>query len=231
MDQYGTKGSEWHITRGNHDNYQPGGTLAYVVGVSSDVPDNFGVLGLPRQQHWAAQAGEIRLIGVDSATVHTDGGLISAPQMDAVRTEIHKDADRPTFLFAHHPITRDAAFSNQGGPLFVVPDNQVQQFQSIVSEGPGTASVFAGHTHRSRRGRADVGNVDYCERGASIGYPGGYTLVDVYQGGYIVSFHRIPTRESLDWSARTRWALLGVEPEVMLGNVFDRNYLVIKDFG
>ena len=95
---------------------------------------------------------------------------------------------------------------------------------------PGAAAMFAGHTHRTRRGRADVGHVDFCERGACLGYPGGYTLLDVREGGYMVTFHRTPARESLDWSARTRWSLLGFEPEYMLGSVDDRNYSVHRGF-
>ena len=194
------------------------------------VADHFGTVGPAPQQHWAARVGELRLIGIDSSTVHDDGGYISPEQLDAVHAELLADADRPTFVFAHHPITRDAAYTNAGGPGFIVPEDQARRLQESLAATPGAAAMFAGHTHRTRRGRADVGHVDFCERGACLGYPGGYTLLDVREGGYMVTFHRTPARESLDWSARTRWSLLGFEPEYMLGSVEDRNYSVHRGF-
>lgn len=228
MDGFGEQGSRWFATRGNHDNYEPGSTSA--DGDMAEVPDHFGIAGAPRQRHWAARVGELRLIGVDSSTVHDDGGYISPEQLDAVHAELLSDADRPTFVFAHHPITRDAAYSNIAGPDFIVPEDQARRLQESLAATPGAAAMFAGHTHRTRRGRADVGHVDSCERGACLGYPGGYTLLDVREGGYMVTFHRTPSRESLDWSARTRWSLAGFEPEYMLGSTEDRNYSVHRGF-
>src|SRR5699024_7828151 len=66
------------------DNYEPGSTSAR--GDMAEVPDHLGTVGPARQQHWATRVGELRLIGIDSSTVHDDGGYISPEQLDAVHT-------------------------------------------------------------------------------------------------------------------------------------------------
>ncbi|MBV7295907.1 metallophosphoesterase family protein [Corynebacterium sp. TAE3-ERU12] len=228
MNGAGQLNKDWFAVRGNHDNFLPGHPPPKRRR-EVDVPDNYGAHFTPRQQHWSAQFKGLRMLGIDTATVRHNGGYISRAQMDAIRTEVHSDPDRPTIVFGHHPMTTCAASSNLGGAEFIVPKEESLELQRILADAPGVMSMFAGHTHRSRRGRADIGGVDYCERAASLGYPGGYSLVDVYEGGYMVSFHRTPGRESVDWSAQTRWSLWGIEAEYMLGALGDRNYVVTQD--
>lgn len=230
MNQFGTFGEQWFVTRGNHDNHYPG--IANTNGKRGrhirkrklQVPDYFSERFVPSQEHWSTRVGELRLIGVDTADFGVAGGRIYPEQMDAIRTELYDDPDRPTIFFAHHPMTLDAAHSHLGGEAFMTQRDQSIHFQEMIAKAPGSIAVFAGHTHRSRRGKADFGFVDYCERGASLGYPGGYTKIRVHEDGYHVSFHRTTTEESLSWSTRTRWSMFGLEPEFMLGKVDDRNW-------
>ncbi|MDO4609727.1 metallophosphoesterase family protein [Corynebacterium sp.] len=225
MDGFGRMHREWFATRGNHDNRVPG--LPAIADERMEMLDDpFARVSGPRQTHWTAEAAGVRLVGLDTNGVNQDGGHMSEAQITAVREELLREPDQPTLVFGHHPVTSDAGRSNIAGKGFILPEDQALRLQASVAEAPGVAAVFAGHTHRSRRGVADIGGADYCERGASVGYPGGFTLVDVYAGGLMVTFHRTPTRESLDWSARTRWSMFGYEPEYMLGRVEDRNYVV-----
>lgn len=212
-------GLDWAATRGNHDNR--GVSLA---------EDPMLPACPPRQRPWVRRLGGLRLIGLDTSVPGFDGGHLDDAQLEELRAELDADPERPTIVFGHHPATIDAARSSAGRAKFCMTEEQSLRLQAILARAPGVAAVFSGHTHRSRRGVADVGNIDHCERGASLGYPGGYTLIRVSTGGYRVSFHRIPTRESLDWSARTRWSLLGMEPEYMLGTLADRNYTVRAGF-
>lgn len=231
MNGFGEYSKDWFVTRGNHDNHVPGAPK--VTGAQSrdwrrgrlEIPDYFSERFTPSQQHWTTQVGELRLIGLDTAQFGSAGGFISPDQMDAVRTELFDDPDRPTLLFGHHPVTHDAVRSHLGGQAFMMNQAQSRQLQAVLSKADGVKGMFAGHTHRSRRGVADIGKVDYCERGASLGYPGGFTKIKVHTDGYQVSFHRTADNKSLDWSARTRWSLLGIEPEIMLGKTADRNYV------
>ncbi|WP_053412878.1 purple acid phosphatase family protein [Corynebacterium lactis] len=231
MNGFGDFGKNWFVTRGNHDNHPPG--LPNINGRrgrdirrgKTDIPDYFSEHLVPTQQHWATNVGEVRLMGLDTAEFGYAGGRINERQMRAVRAELASDPDRPTILFAHHPLTRDAVRSHIGGPAFMMDWTQSKKLQEIAAATPGVKGIFAGHTHRSRRGIADVGSTDFCERGASLGYPGGYTRIRVHTDGYQVSFHRTTTPESLLWSTKTRWSMFGLEPELMLGKVSDRNYV------
>ncbi len=228
MDGFGEMHRDWFATRGNHDNRIPG--LPAIADERTEMLDDpFEHVSGPRQTHWTGEVAGVRLLGVDTNGVNQDGGYMSEAHLEAVREELLRDPDRPTLLFGHHPVTSDAGRSNIGGKSFILPEDQSLRLQSAIAEAPGAAAMFAGHTHRTRRGTADVGDADYCERGASVGYPGGFTLVDVFTGGLMTTFHRTPTRESLDWSARTRWSMFGYEPEYMLGRVEDRNYVVARD--
>lgn len=229
MSAFGEHGVDWFATRGNHDNRVPGlGAIADERMESLDDP--FRDIAGPRQTPWTGEVGGLRLLGIDTNAVNQDGGYLSLDQLEAISAELQSDPDRPTLMFGHHPVTSDAGRSNIAGKGFILPADQSLALQTEIARAPGVAAMYAGHTHRTRRGRADVGTADYCERGASVGYPGGFTLVDVYEGGLMTTFHRTPTRKSLDWSARTRWSMFGYEPEYMLGTLADRNYVVAGDF-
>ena len=231
MNGFGEFGQQWFVTRGNHDLHPPG--LPNINGSRGrdvrkgkvEVPDYFGGRLVPTQTHWTHQVGEVRLLGIDSSEFGYVGGRINADQMASIEADLAADPDRPTLMFAHHPITTDAALSHIGGANFMMETNQALHLQRVISQTPGVKGVFAGHTHRSRRGKADFGTADYCERGASLGYPGGYTKIVVHTDGYQVSFQRTATEQSLQWSTKTRWSIFGLEPELILGRVTDRNYV------
>ena len=231
MNQFGEMGKQWFVTRGNHDIHPPG--LPNINGRrgrdirkgKTYIPDYFSGLLVPTQQHWVTQVGEVRLIGLDTAEFGYAGGRINERQMRAVRAELAQDPERPTILFAHHPITDDAVQSHLGGPSFMLERTQAAALQKILAATPGAKAVFAGHTHRNRRGVADVGATDFCERGSSLGYPGGFTRIHIHTDGSQVTYHRTRTPESLAWSVKTRWSLFGLEPELMLGQISDRNYV------
>ncbi|WP_084141824.1 metallophosphoesterase family protein [Corynebacterium sputi] len=234
MNEFGEQDKDWFAVRGNHDNFTPGRKNTKKsnkkgIKAGDDVEDNFGDYFTGRQQHWSSRVGGLRLLGVDTADIFEDGGYISPEQMDALRADLLSDPDRPTIMFGHHPVTMCAGTSNMGGSDFILGQDMSLELQDIMAKSPGVMSMYAGHTHRTRRGSADIGSADFGERGASLGYPGGYTLIHVYTGGYMVTYHRIPARDSLDWSGHTRWSMFGMEPEYMLGSLSDRNYTVDMD--
>lgn len=231
MNTFGEFGKNWFVTRGNHDVHPPG--LPNINGFrgrdirrgKTAIPDYFSQRLVPTQQHWSTRIGEVLLIGIDTAEFGYAGGRINERQMRAIRAELADDPDRPTIAFAHHPMTQDAAHSHLGGESFMLDSQQAKVLQTVLAATPGVKGVFAGHTHRSRRGVADFGSTDFCERGSSLGYPGGYTKIRVHTDGYQISYHRTETQESLTWSSKTRWSMFGFEPVFMLGRVSDRNYV------
>ncbi len=235
MNTFGAQGQQWFVTRGNHDRpHKPEAdpSAGYdefpVLEGTEDHRDPFGVLlGRPRQELWVTQQGPVRIIGLDSSKLDESGGEISPEQFDALERELQRDPNKPTVVLAHHPITSQAGWTNAGGPTFILNSADARRLQQLLNDAPGVFFAGAGHTHRAKRTRGDIGaGVDYLETGACKAYPGGYTLLHVYSGGYQVNFHRLNSEDALAWTARARWAMYGFEPEALLGELADRNYVV-----
>lgn len=237
MDSYGQFGVDYFVTRGNHDRpHTPasdpdaGYEQFPVLPGTEDHRDVWGAEFVPRQEHWTTSIGGLRVLGIDTAMLDASGGEILPHQMDAIADELRSDPHRPTLALAHHPVTREAAWTNMAGPGFVLNEHDANQLQDHFTRAPGVFMMAAGHTHRARRTSPDAAqHVDFVETGSNGGYPGGYTLLHLYTGGYMMNFHRIGTEEALRWSVRSRWAGLGVNPEYTLGTTDHRNYVVHRD--
>ena len=61
-------------------------------------------------------------------------------------------------------------------------------------------------------------------------YPGGYGLLRMYEGGYMVNFYKTRTPAAKRWSATTRAEYFGLLPDYTLGTCADRNHVVLRDF-
>lgn len=237
MDSHGTFGVDYHVTRGNHDRpHTPGsdpgaGYEAFpVLEGTADHRDPWGIEFVERQQLWTTEIGGLRVLGIDSTHLDDSGGEILPHQMDAIGAELAADLERPTLAMAHHPVSRESAMTNVSGPGFVVNERDATLLQDHFVRAPGVFMSWAGHTHRARRTAPDAAqHVDFVETGSGAGYPGGYTLLHLYTGGYMMNFHRIGTEDALRWSARSRWAGLGLNPEYTLGTTAHRNYVVTRD--
>lgn len=235
MNTFGTQGQQWFVTRGNHDRpHKPEADPAAgydefpVLEGTADHRDPFGViLNRPRQQLWVTQQGPVRVIGLDSSKLDQSGGEIDEAQFAALEEELQRNPTQPTVALAHHPVTTEAGLTNAGGPTFILNSRDRKRLQQLLNDAPGVFFSGAGHTHRAKRTRGDFGaGMDYVETGACKAYPGGYTLLHVYTGGYQVNFHRVSSDDALAWTARARWAMYGFEPEALLGELGDRNYVV-----
>ena len=237
MDTYGTFGVDYHVTRGNHDrphtpasDPEAGYENFPVLEGTADHRDVWGLEFVPRQEMWTTKVRGLRVLGIDSAHLDMSGGEIHPHQLDAVATELESDPDRPTLAMAHHPVTREAAWTNVSGPGFIVHEHDANVLQDHFTRAPGVFMMWAGHTHRARRTAPDAAqHVDFVETGSAGGYPGGYTLLHLYTGGYMMNFHRTGTDDALRWSARSRWAGYGINPEYTLGTTAHRNYVVHRD--
>lgn len=238
MDTYGRYQQDWFVTRGNHDRpHRPAAdpTAGYerfpVLAGTADHRDVWGAEFVARQQLWVDRVHGMRVLGIGSAQLDASGGEIVPEQMAAIADELRADPDRPTLALAHHPVTREAAWTNMSGPVFTLNDAQSTVLQGHLAAAPGAFMMAAGHTHRARRTAGDVASgVDFVETGSCGGYPGGYTLLRVFSGGYMLNFHRTGGEDALAWDARSRWAGYGLNPEYTLGTVADRNYVVARDF-
>ncbi|MEU1205125.1 metallophosphoesterase [Nocardia sp. NPDC005825] len=219
LDEWGELGRDYFVCRGNHDVRPP------------EEPDHWGEVFQPRDRLVEYFAGGLRLIGLDTTRVRGAGGTLAAPQLAHLRELLRGEPDRPTLIFGHHPVTRHAAVSNPGGPGFVLDRSNAAALHALYASAPGVFLHHSGHTHRNRRTRPDSGvGVEFLEVGAVKEYPGGYTLIRVYEGGYTINFYKTRSEAARRWSTRTRSQYLGLHPDHALGSVADRNHVVLRNF-
>ncbi|SER56277.1 Calcineurin-like phosphoesterase [Propionibacterium cyclohexanicum] len=216
---YGAQGGDWLAVRGNHDRPLHSGE------------DPFGEQFVAYQQMTqACLPSGLRILGVDT-TRGSGGGWVLPEQFEAIRSYLQEDPDRPTLVTSHHPVTRDAALSSPAGPQFMLRRHDQIELQHIERSAHGVFLHHTGHTHRMRRGTADVqgAHADYFENAACAAYPAGYALLHLYSGGYLLNFWRTSAQDALDWDFRSRWQVMGLAVRFMLGTTNDRNHVALKD--
>lgn len=215
---YGEQGRDWVATRGNHDHPHPD-------------RDPFAEQFIGYQQtQTLTEASGLRVLAMDS-TRGSGGGWITEPQYEQIMTALTADPGRPTLACTHHPVTNEAAWSAISGPQFMLRARDRLRLQLLERQSPGVFLHVAGHTHRMRRDRADLpgAHTQYLETAACAAYPGGFTLLHLYTGGYLVNFWRPSDPDVLDWLFRSRWQVLGLGAHLMLGSTDDRNHVVHRD--
>jgi hypothetical protein len=128
-------------------------------------------------------------------------------------------------------VTVESGLTNTAGPGFVLNRPDSIELQALHERAPGVFLQHSGHTHRNRRTRPDADcAVEFLEVAAVKEYPGGYSLLRLYEGGYMVNFYKTRTQAARRWSATTRGEYFGLVPDYTLGTVADRNHVVLRDF-
>lgn len=175
--------------------------------------------------------GGLRLIGLDTSELDGAGGTIEAPQLARLRELLRAEPERPTLVFGHHPVTVESGLTNTAGPGFVLNRHDSAQLQALYERAPGVFLHHSGHTHRNRRTRPDTAcAVEFLEVAAVKEYPGGYSLLRIYEGGYMLNFYKTRTEQARRWSTLTRGEYFGLFPDYTLGTFADRNHVVPRDF-
>ncbi|MFF2552367.1 metallophosphoesterase [Nocardia sp. NPDC058058] len=227
--KWGVAGQDWFACRGNHDRPHLGGDYAGCAPYA-DHFDCWGESFGPRQRLGEYEVGELRLLALDTTELDGSGGSIDRPQLDRLREVLLADPDRPTLVFSHHPVTAESGWTNIAGPGFVLNSANSAELQSLYRSAPGVFLHHSGHTHRNRRTRPDFPiPVEFLEVAAAKEYPGGYSLLRLYEGGYTVNFYKTRTAGARRWSARSRGEYFGLLPEYTLGSTADRNHTVPRD--
>jgi hypothetical protein len=232
LDSWGTFGADYFVARGNHDRPHVGAIYAAgpALGFARDHHDCWGEQFLPLQQLRAHEVGALRVIGLDTTTLDGSGGAINAAQLAELGTLLRDEPDRPTIVFGHHPVTRDSASSNLAGPGFVLNRPSADALQRLYADAPGVFFHHSGHCHRNRRSRPDVAlPVEFLEVATVKEYPGGYSLVRLYEGGYMVNFYKVRSDLARRWAHRSRGEYYGLYPDYVLGSLADRNHVVRRD--
>ena len=239
LDGWGTIQHDYFVSRGNHDRSEAGADWDTCTAVPNTNPLHYDCWGdvfpypLQYLQHY--EVGGLRIIGLDTTTLDDAGGTMDAAQLAALRGVLNEDRDRPTLLFGHHPVTYESAATTEAGPSFDIDRPTAIMLQGLYERTPGVFFHHSGHTHRNKRTflldsqQNPVQNVEFLEVGATKEYPGGYSLLRLYTGGYMVSYYKNRTQLALAWAQRTRHEYYTLYPHYMLGTIADRNHTVIRD--
>ena len=220
----------YFVTRGNHDRAHEGDTWESCSPIGQgDLRDCFADVFTsswePGSTHFSVTLGDdaarYRFVGLDS----NDGsatGVLRPGELDYLEQELQRgDITIPLF---HHPAS-DLAGASQVPPFGgLVAD--AEAFRAVVGRHDNVGGVYAGHTHRNNRSLATgTGEVPFFEGGAVKEYPGGYTQVRLFEGGYMVNFFKTAAPDAQAWAETTRGEYLGLGPMYQLGGFGDRNWV------
>jgi Icc protein len=225
----------YFVTRGNHDRWHTGQTWASCTTNASGLADCFGdefTAGFePGTQHFSivfgAKGSRYRFVGLDSNDGSTTG-VLRQSELDYLAAEL--DRGDPTIPLFHHPASASASLSGVPPVTDGLDVQDSQRFRALLGGYDNVAGVYAGHTHRNNFStNSETGAVPYFEGGAVKEYPGGYTVVRMFEGGYMVNFWKTSTPEACAWSERSRGEYLGLGPDYQLGSLADRNWSYAVD--
>ncbi len=221
----------YFVTRGNHDRFHAGADFDTCSAGEGELRDCFGDAFAaaydPGTTHFSATIGtdraRYRFVGLDSNDGATTG-VLRQSELDYLEAELSRgDATIPMF---HHPAGDLGGLNALGGPgAYGVATADAEKFRALVARSANVAGVYAGHTHRNNLAvSSDTGTVPFFEGGAVKEYPGGYTVVRLYETGYLVNFYKSASPEARAWSERSRGEYVGNAPYYQLGNLGDRNW-------
>lgn len=206
---FGELDADLYYARGNHDRPRDG-------------HDYFKeVLGIDPTYYYFDH-GPLRFIILDTNNELGSGDLSDEqfPWLADVLNDA-RDAGRRVMIFSHH------TFALHGALAYAVNPADCRQFTELLANYPNFVGLFAGHSHRARLNFDDrTGWVPYVETPATKEYPQGFAFYRVYEGGYTQTFHRPPCAECLAWADLTRGEYYGLAPWLMLGDLYERNFVV-----
>lgn len=218
----------YYATRGNHDRTHTGDLYAGCSPVPGTdrfdcFADAFGDGFEPGSTHFSVQYGDpstrYRFVGLDSCGLE---GRAQMPQSELDYLEAELDRGDQSFVLFHHPGSDTAR-------LGLSPQDS-QRLQDSLAGRANVAGVYNGHTHRNETSFGTrTGDVPYFEMGATKEYPGGYTIISLYEGGYRLNFWKAKAPEARAWSERSRGEYLGLYPYLTLGALADRNHVRAVD--
>ena len=235
LGKFGHYGDDYFVTRGNHDRAHTGDPYANCRVGEWQGNDCFHDRFFPGDQptYFSRELNGLRVIGIDTYDKPGNGGDaggLSKTQADWFGTELAENTNQPTMIFGHHPlVVQESVFP-------VSPSNSLDAFQAALilknySARPGIFLHHAGHTHRNHLTISPIAPaVTHQEIAAGKEYPGGFSLLRLYTGGFALNFHKSSSNLARAWSDRSRQEIGGLWPQFALGNhVSDRNTVVARD--
>ena len=235
FDTFGRYKRDYFVTRGNHDRAHAGATYDSCRSAGGDLYDCMADVFFPDGvSHFSQPIAGRRFVGLDSVGNPSGLGDLSR-EFDYLEAELSAHTAEPTFVLFHHPATLEAGLTHPGGVLpgqVTPPVDQVNRFVELVAAHPQVVGIYNGHTHRNYTSRDPrSGELPFMEFGATKEYPGGYAVLRMFEGGYMVNFWKAGgpaapadlAERCRMWSQRSRGEYLGLYPYGQLGSLTDRN--------
>ena len=234
--KFGRYRRDYFVTRGNHDRAHTGARTRRAGSASGRATTASTTSSSPATSRRTSRRDlqGLRVLGIDTYDKPGNGSDAGAPLPDQLawfRAELAKDRDQPTIVFGHHPLIVEK---------LAVPDHAEQHARRQArrptilddySQMPGLFLHHAGHTHRNKRTISPLAPaVTLQEIAAGKEYPGGFSLLRLYTGGFALNFYKTRSRQARAWSERSRQEIVGLWPQFALGSsVSDRNTMVEHD--
>lgn len=225
----------YFVTRGNHDRARPGADCSPVPGhpdLGDCFADTFRAGFEPASTRFAVRAGTrhaaYRFVGLDSANIVDGTGQLPDEQLEYLLAQL--ETGDPTFVVFHHHSSDQGTTLSVPPVTFGVDQRDAARFRELVGRHDNVVGVYNGHTHRNLRSRSlQTGDVPFFEGAAVKEYPGGYTIVRLFEGGYMVNFWKTSSPDARAWSERSRGEYLNLYPYYTLGGFSDRNWTYDTD--
>jgi 3',5'-cyclic-AMP phosphodiesterase len=235
LKRFGRYRRDYFVTRGNHDRAHEGTEYAACRIGQWQGNDCFHDQFFPGDEptYFVRDLQGLRILGLDTYDKPgrgSDAGALSTDQLAWFRTELAGAREQPTIVFGHHPlIVERSPFPTAASNTLEA--GQVATLLADYAQTPGLFLHHAGHTHRNKRTiSAAAPGVTMQEVAACKEYPGGFSLLRLYTGGFAMNFYKTRSRLARRWSERSRQEILGLWPQFAFGAaVSDRNTVVTRD--
>ncbi|HEX2030735.1 MAG TPA: metallophosphoesterase family protein [Actinomycetota bacterium] len=213
------------VARGAHDRPSEPAAVCRPDG------DCFREVFFPRRKpghiFYGERFGGYDVIALDSVDLATGTGEISDQQLAWLEQRLERGrADgRPAVIFFHHPVSEWSTTLAIPPAVFGVNQQDAQEFLRTIAPYD-VRLVINAHTHRNWISYSPwTGRMPILEVGPSKEYPGGYSMIRVYEGGFLRTFHRLGCGFCRRWIETTRWQYLGQYPHYTTGSLRDRNFV------
>jgi Icc protein len=229
-------GIHYEVLRGNHDRPAQGGTgEADHCGPDQDCYSTiFRPVNTQRIQPLAVETHGVRFLLLDANSTSGTGDLTDPAQQAWTEQQLQDHPKQRTFILSHEPA---GVYSNE---TTYIPGFGVQQakggdwLHSVVENNPQVTATIAGHTHRNLLGYdASTGRFPWIEIGANKEYAAGFSLLRIYEGGFVREYHRTDCASDdnfcREWTSLSRGQMYGAQFPYMLGQLRARAFTYVDD--
>ncbi|MCA1727668.1 MAG: metallophosphoesterase, partial [Actinobacteria bacterium] len=185
------------------------------------------VLPEPQHQPEAVDVGGYRLIALDSVNLSTGAGQIDAAQLSWLRARLEeaKALGLPSIITFHHPVAHYSTTVVIPPLVFGVNQMDADKFIDLIAKYD-VRMVISAHTHRNWVAYDPrTGRMPFVEVGPSKEYPAGYSMLRVFEGGFIREWFPADCAFCDRWRETTRGEYFALYPLYTTGSLCDRNFV------